>query len=290
MTRLCLLLLPAAALAASIPGETDLSASPHVKVRSIGMTDARWTGGFWGERMKLARTVMAPGIRKTYDKRGNGSWMGNLRIAAGEVDTAVPGAGRVRLAQRTDYPWSGAVRFDVQAAPPGQWALMLRIPEWAAGARVSVNGAPWREPLHAGTYAALGRAWKAGDRVELDLPMQPRLIEGHPYNEFTRGQAALARGPVVYCLESPDLPAGVRVDEVRLDSAVRFEARHGADLPGGVTVLEGSARRARGGAWGNRLYRPLQPGGEAVRVRLIPYYAWGNRGVSHMTVWMPLGD
>jgi DUF1680 family protein len=125
----------------------------------------------------------------------------------------------------------------------------------------------------------------------MELPMEPRLIEANPYDEYTRGQVAVMRGPLVYCLESPDLPTGVRVDEVRIPATVRFHARRDAALLGGVTLLEGEARRLRRGDWNGILYRSFEPTKpERIPVRLIPYYAWANRGISHMTVWMPLGD
>ena len=60
------------------------------------------------------------------------------------------------------------------------------------------------------------RAWAAGDVVELTLPMKPRLVEAHPLVEEARNQVAVMRGPLVYCLESIDLPKGVRVSDRRL--------------------------------------------------------------------------
>ncbi|MCX6636116.1 MAG: glycoside hydrolase family 127 protein, partial [Acidobacteria bacterium] len=159
------------------------------------------------------------------------------------------------------------------------------------GAGIRINGAAWRQPVRPGSYAVLRRAWSAGDRVELDLPMPARLIEANPYNESMRGQAAVMRGPIVYCLESPDLPAGVQVDEIRLPLSVKLEAQRRPDLLGGVAALEGTLRRRPRGDWSGLLYRVLNAGGlENLPVRLIPYYAWANRGISHMTVWMPLAD
>ena len=119
--------------------------------------------------------------------------------------------------------------------------------------------------------------------------MEPRLVEGNPKIEEVRNQVAVMRGPLVYCLESPDLPDGVAVSEIRIPRDIVFAARHEPDLLGGITVLEGEARRVCEGDWTGQLYRPLDPGqGEPVRLRLIPYFAWANRGISEMTVWMPL--
>ena len=103
--------------------------------------------------------------------------------------------------------------------------------------------------------------------------------------------AAVMRGPLVYCLESNDLPEGVRVTDVRLPRDVKLTSRAGADVGGGVTVIEGKALAAPQGEWAGRLYRELDASvtTREVDVKLIPYFAWGNRGDSEMTVWLPLG-
>src|SRR5262249_25906102 len=106
-----------------------------------------------------------------------------------------------------------------------------------------------------------------------------------------RNQVALQRGPVVYCVESTDLPEGVRVSDVVIPRDASFRPRFDPDRLGGVGVLEGRASARPGGGWSRALYRELDATAAAkpVDLRLIPYYAWGNRGPSEMTVWMPLG-
>ncbi|MDH7570298.1 MAG: glycoside hydrolase family 127 protein, partial [Armatimonadota bacterium] len=133
--------------------------------------------------------------------------------------------------------------------------------------------------------------WQPGERVRLCLPMEPQLVEAHPRVEALRGQVAVTRGPILYCLESPDLPEGVRVSEVRLTPAAAFRPMQHAHLLGGVTVLEGHAARVPEGDWSGQLYRPYRrvpP--ERLPVRLIPYFAWANRGISQMSVWLPLAE
>jgi DUF1680 family protein len=170
----------------------------------------------------------------------------------------------------------------------GTFTLNLRVPGWAEGATVRVNGEPG-PAARAGSYVSLSRTWKPGDTVELSLPMEPRLVEAHPKAEELRNQVAVMRGPVVYALESPDLPPGVRISEVFLPAQIKLTPRHEAQLLGGVTVLEGEAVRIPEGDWSGRLYRTLlRPTPERIRLRLIPYYAWANRGVSYMTVWLPV--
>ncbi len=65
--------------------------------------------------------------------------------------------------------------------------------------------------------------------------------------------------------------------------------RRDKDLLGGVTVLEGPAQAFEPGDWSDQLYQRWKPTGrQPIHVRLIPYYAWANRGTSQMTVWMPV--
>jgi DUF1680 family protein len=127
-----------------------------------------------------------------------------------------------------------------------------------------------------------------GDVIELDLPMRVRILEANPYVEEARNHAAVMRGPIVYCLESPDLPAGVRVLDVYLPRDVKFSPRATTEL-GGVTVLEGKGLAAARSETAGELYRPIaaDPAREFHLV-LVPYYAWDNRGDSEMSVWLPL--
>ena len=198
-------------------------------------------------------------------------------------------AGPWKLTQETDYPWDGGVTFKVAAAPAGTTGLMLRIPGWATGATISINGETTDIPADPRTYAHISRQWSAGDVVTLCLPMQPFLVEAHPKVEALRNHVAVQRGPIVYCLESPDLPEGARVSEIRMPRDAQFTLSHEPELLHGVTVLECQAMRAPEGDWAGTLYRPVadQPI-DPVTIRLIPYYAWANRGISEMTVWMPV--
>jgi DUF1680 family protein len=108
--------------------------------------------------------------------------------------------------------------------------------------------------------------------------------------EEARNQVAVIRGPLVYCLESTDLPQGVGMPTVALPRDAMLSPRFDRDLLDGVTVLEAKAEATAGVAWGNELYREFKPAApRMLDIRLIPYYAWGNRGKSEMTVWMPLG-
>jgi DUF1680 family protein len=118
-------------------------------------------------------------------------------------------------------------------------------------------------------------------------------MEAHPSVEAAHNRLAVLRGPLLYCLESADLPPDVPLAQVRLPKGMKLEARRDAALLGGVTVLEGVAQRASLTGWDHRLYRPArrdQEAPESLMVRFIPYYATANRDSGEMAVWLPVGD
>ena len=221
-----------------------------------------------------------------YSRAGDELWI-NL-YGGNRLSTELNGS-QLTITQTTAYPWDGQIEFAVDECGDQPFALKFRIPGWCDGATLSVNDVAVEDKLAAASYAELRRPWKVGDRVTLNLPMPPRLIEANPQVEETRNQLAVRRGPIVYCLESPDLPAGMRVHEVALTADANMQAVLEPGLLGGVTVIETTATTHLAGDWTGRLYRPLDNAakGKAIDLRLIPYYAWANRGPSEMTVWMP---
>jgi DUF1680 family protein len=197
------------------------------------------------------------------------------------------------MVQETDYPWDGRVRFELKEPPAGECGIMLRIPGWAREVSVRINGELAATKPQPGQYFKLKRAWAAGDKIELDIPMPVRLLEAHPLVEENRNEVAVMRGPLVYCLESVDLPQGVRPSEVLIPRDLELKPcsnKMPGELMAEIVVLEGRARllpeqRERL----HPLKRELRvaPLGE-VEIKMIPYYAWANRGKSEMTVWLPL--
>ncbi len=197
------------------------------------------------------------------------------------------------LEQITDYPWSGDVKLVIRQVPAKPVALRLRVPGWAGSAKIAVNGKAVEKPRIEHGYLSLNQTWKTGDTITLSFPCEAQLIAADPRVEATRNQVAVMRGPVLYCVESPDLPAGIRVPDVHLASDALFKPSTGlpgTTLPLGarIEILQGPGLRREEAPWTN-LYRPL--GTEQLRpfgLRLVPYFAWANRGRSAMSVWMPV--
>jgi DUF1680 family protein len=221
-----------------------------------------------------------------YSTAGDELWV-NL-YGGNRLTTKLNGA-RLALTQTTNYPWDGRVEFAIDECGGEPFALRFRIPGWCDGATLSVNGEAVEGELASASYAELRRKWNAGDHVTLNLPMPPQLIEANPQIEETRNQLAVQRGPIVYCLESPDLPVNVRVHEVALAADAELSPALEEELLGGVSAIETTASARTDGDWTGRLYRPLNAAAkqQSIKLRLIPYYAWANRGPSEMTVWIP---
>ncbi|MEO6435849.1 MAG: glycoside hydrolase family 127 protein [Tepidisphaeraceae bacterium] len=214
------------------------------------------------------------------------------------VHVVLYGASRVNtphatLTQETNYPWDGRVRLTIDEASGREFSILARIPAWAAGASVRINGQLADAPAKPGTFCEIRRTWKNGDSIEVDLPMPVRMIEANPYVEEARNQVAIVRGPMVYCLESVDLPEGVRVTDVCIPRNAKLTPRDSNEL-GGATVIEGKGLAIAGGDWSGddwsgRLYRDLSTAPpREFHLVLVPYYAWDNRGPSEMSVWLPL--
>lgn len=105
------------------------------------------------------------------------------------------------LTQESDYPYEDHVTFTVAASQPTELALHFRIPLWAEGASIRVNGTQYQGPALPGQFAAVRREWKTGDRVQLELPLKMRL---EPVDTRHPDTVALIRGPLVLMAVKPD--------------------------------------------------------------------------------------
>lgn len=205
------------------------------------------------------------------------------------LSTVLPDGSRLALAQESAYPWDGKVRISVAEAPRGAYAVSLRIPAWARGALVRVNGIAVERPCVPGTFFDIRREWKAGDTIDLELPMRPRMVLAHSLVEESRNQAAVMRGPVVYCVESDDLPEGIAMKDVLLPAGSEFRVEKGRGPLEGIPMLRAKAYRLALSDDAELLYRDLEAWKtEEIDVTLVPYYAWDNRSAGEMSVWLPL--
>jgi uncharacterized protein len=207
------------------------------------------------------------------------------QYATSTIRAVVPDAGPVELAVETGYPWSGSVTVEVVECGDAEWTLSLRVPAWARGAVVDGR------QVTPG-YAELTRRWRPGDRVVLELDVSPRLTAPNPRIDAVRGCLALERGPVVYCFEAGDLPAGADLADVALPPDPAPADSGPIEPLGGVPGVSVAGVVRDLDRWRQIEYvdvRELPPEGAAAPARLlaVPYFAWANRGDGGMRVWLP---
>lgn len=196
--------------------------------------------------------------------------------AFGASGTAGP---LVRAVMDSSLPWGGRVKMELYFRDHAEYTLHLRVPSWADGFFVMVDGrievpeaagcgaptAGGYSPFRA-RYHTMKRVWDRHSVIEAVFPMHPVFRYAHKKVKNNRRKTALTRGPLVYCLESVDNP-GVRIPGAAIDRSYPVTHRYSEGPMGGMTVLE--ARDPSG--------LPLV---------LVPYYSWANRGPSAMQVWL----
>ena len=194
----------------------------------------------------------------------------------------------------TDYPWAGAVELRVTGAPPQPCGLAVRVPAWSPVPEIRRNENLTGAEAEGG-YLVVRRQWRPGDVLRFELDTSPRLTYPDSRVEAVQGTAAIERGPLVYCLEQVDQPAGVDLADLALVEG-RLEDTP-ATVPGvGDTVLvrAGAVRRAAPQQAGLPYHAAADEaqasgdsGGDQVTATAIPYFQWDNRDGRPMKVWIP---
>ena len=189
----------------------------------------------------------------------------------------------LEVEQSTNYPWDGKVKLTIKKVKKLS-SVKFHIPEWCRQYSVQVNsGTTTSSPI-------ISRSFKKGDVIEISFEMRPRLIEANPLVEEAKNQVAVKRGPVVYCLEGQDIEGGYRISDLAIPSDIQWN-----EIPMTIeghqfVALEGDALLLNQEKWNNQtLYREVtRYPSKKVKVRLIPYYAWDNRGNQDMSLWLNL--
>jgi DUF1680 family protein len=192
----------------------------------------------------------------------------------------------VRIRQESDFPWSGRIGISVDPEAPAEFTLKLRIPGWARGETLALNGERIDTSARTLGYVELRRRWSPGDRVELDLPMPVERVYSHPDVRMDIGRVALKRGLLVYCVEEADNP-GLAVSHFRLPRDTALAAAPRTDLFDGIVCVAADAKAADSRDWNGDLYRTVPAAEEPAKMTAVPYYLWNNRGPGRMMVWIP---
>ncbi len=222
----------------------------------------------------LSRTLADLG-KYIYSFNQNELWVHQYIGSQASLQTAVP----TNITIESGLPFTGKATLRLDPVIPVDLTLYLRIPSWSARTQVTINEMPVDQPPsplptepsaqgynpRLSQFLPIHRTWQPKDTVEITFDMSICKRIAHHKVRGYKGKTALTRGPLVYCLESPDNP-GVDLFNCRLDPT-SLHTEFDAGLLGGIEVLRGTSSDGK----------PLT---------FIPYSFWANRGESQMNVWI----
>lgn len=193
------------------------------------------------------------------------------------IGSEVKVADGVTLTQNSQVPFGGKVSFKLSCPNGTKLTLRVRKPFWTDGVTCDA------EMTEKNGYLVVEKVWNDGDTVFFDFAMPVRRVYASPYVRQDLGKVCLMRGPLVYCLEEAD--NGNNLHLVSLPEESEIALGQGEGVLSGMTTLK--AKGLRIVPEEGTLYRgaPCRRK-EETQLTFIPYFAWANRGVGEMTVWV----
>lgn len=223
----------------------------------------------------VARTLAS---LASYIATADGDGIQLHQYTSSQISTKLPNGDQVDLDIVTAYPTEGEISITVRSDASEPWTLSLRVPNWATGATVRING-----EVHDGDAAAgtthITRQFRRGDEVILELPMVPRFTHPDARIDAVRGSVAVEYGPSVLALESTDL-LGTDVIDAVLDVGHELAVVEGA-VVAQIALRSGTTAPWPYGESDEAKSNPSRP------TQLVPYRDWAKRGPSTMRVWIP---
>lgn len=180
----------------------------------------------------------------------------------------------------SDFPWDGNVKIRVRAKG-SNFKLALRIPDWCGS--YIIKGTENAGTHMADGYLYVEKDWEEEELLELCFPMEAKLMAANENVREDIGKAAVARGPIVYCLEEADNGKELHLLSVSTASKPVVQDEVICGIPVKTITLSGF-RYEKGEGQG--LYRPWSAEKKkAASLKFIPYYMWANRMENEMQVW-----
>lgn len=181
-------------------------------------------------------------------------------------------------------PWDSEVEITVEDCRKETYELAFRVPGWADGVRILLNGEAQTKFTDVDGYIHFQREWTPGDVVKLAFDMPVRINRANPSVKENIGKIAVSRGPIVYCLEEIDNGDGLH--RLSLCTKKEMEVLPGNALEG-AAELRGCGRRLSDAGFNGALYAAdVEETYDEQKLHFIPYYLWNNRGIGEMTVWV----
>ncbi len=186
----------------------------------------------------------------------------------------------------SNLPRSGQVEIRVsgEAVP---FTIALRIPDWCGeeNGGFRVKGVKDSECTKKDGYLYVTKCWKPGECISLELAMDVKIMQADPMVREDIGKVAVARGPMVYCLEEADNGPDLHLLTVDCSKEAETEDFTAAGEQVVSVVMDGFRQQVQPSQAG--LYQPLKAAvKEPVKLHFIPYYVWANRGENEMAVWV----
>lgn len=203
---------------------------------------------------------------------------------------------KIKLLQKTNYPWDGNIVITVEPQNKQNFDMLIRVPGWVQNRpvpsdlynyadmasytiSVKINGKEINAEKETDGYIHLSQKWSAGDKIEINFPMQVRRTLANELVKADKGRVSIERGPIVYCIEGVDNNDKV-LNAVFPDNASITAGTYRFDDLNGIVPLSISGTSTTRDINGNIVE-------DRKEYRAIPYYAWANRGASEMAVWIP---
>lgn len=181
------------------------------------------------------------------------------------------------------FPWNGSVQIKYVGTQAASMNLAVRIPGWCD--HYTAEGTQNLEKSEENGYLYLKGSWQPGSVITLDFPMVPQFYRADERVRETIGKTAVMMGPVVYCAEEADNGADLYLLRLCPEGGITKETVEIEQ--NSFPALRVKAQRQVENVRPNGLYQIYTPEQyEETEVKLIPYFAWANRGENEMMVWM----
>lgn len=235
----------------------------------------------------LARTL-AESSEYAYTVDNDSLWLGMYGANEGTIE--LKNGTKFKIKQETNYPFEGNIKFtltDIQAST--DFNLKLRIPGWLKSGTINTGGSIIElSKANSSSYTTVPLSSELTSvEIEVFFDMPVRYTSAHHFVEENTNQIAIERGPLVYCLETPDCELK-SISECMVDVTGSFNPVNIEIAGRSIVSLEGDVYYKQFASHDeNALYQEVEYSGlSQTQVKLIPYFAWDNREFGEMQIWL----